>query len=480
MAAPNQTTEAENAAHPSGVPVDPFAVDFFGGAAPPPADEEEFPSTKIFKSARRLKPAKKSDWHKHLPQISNAEAEFSNLLSGLPENLTENAARAVAETLGRYTFQRAEKVFCSLTSVYEVNLNQALEKLNESPKIFLTIGVGAENSRAVAALNVDFAATLIDSMLDGQGAPRGGNRRELSPVETTIIEFLAANVLREINNFAGEPLLYLENVKPETKNPFESFERGAEVILSLETGAFKGIISLYAPPKFLKFLDKSQNPLFIKKAGRKKLRDFEKLALHLDLRLHIGTTFLDADSLLFLEPDDIVLIEQSQIGLEGGSFSRNFDVLIGRGGNFRFRGIVKDNNSDGDLNFKIEEILSEEARRALAPTKFKMDEKVTDLAEESDFETDAPAAENTVEEILDEQISPSLENIQVALRIEIAGSKISLRELQNLRAGQIIALGCSPTDPVRLVTDNTEEPVATGELVEIEGQLGVRLTKVFI
>ena len=76
--------------------------------------------------------------------------------------------------------------------------------------------------------------------------------------------------------------------------------------------------------------------------------------------------------------------------------------------------------------------------------------------------------------------SPSLENVQVALRVEIAGNKISLRELQNLRAGQIIALGCSPTDAVRLVTDNNEEPVATGELVEIEGQLGVRLTKVFI
>ena len=70
--------------------------------------------------------------------------------------------------------------------------------------------------------------------------------------------------------------------------------------------------------------------------------------------------------------------------------------------------------------------------------------------------------------------------MQVALRVEIAGNKISLRELQNLRAGQILALGCSPSDPVRLVTDSNEEPVATGELVEIEGQLGVRLMKVFI
>ena len=58
--------------------------------------------------------------------------------------------------------------------------------------------------------------------------------------------------------------------------------------------------------------------------------------------------------------------------------------------------------------------------------------------------------------------------------------ELGLRAAVGATAGQIIALGCGPNDPVRLVTDNNDDPVATGELIEIEGQLGVRLTRVFI
>jgi len=64
--------------------------------------------------------------------------------------------------------------------------------------------------------------------------------------------------------------------------------------------------------------------------------------------------------------------------------------------------------------------------------------------------------------------------------VEIAGSKISLNELQSLRSGQIISLGCRPTDPVRIVTDSSDQPLAVGELVDIEGKLGVRVTRVFV
>jgi flagellar motor switch protein FliM len=478
MATPNQTTEAENAAHPPAAPLDPFAVDFFGGATPL-SDEDELFAEKAARNRRRLKPAKKSDWHKNLPRITNAEAAFSNLLAGLPENLTASCARTIAETLARYTFRKAEMVDCAFVSVREVNLNQAVEKQSESPQIFLNIGSQTENASAIVALNVDFASALIDAMLGGKGAPPG-NRRALSPIETTIIEFLAANILREINHSAGETLLFLQNVKPPPAGFFETFERGAEVVLSLNSGDLNDVIHLFAPPGFMRILERSPNSLFVKKADRKNLSDFERIVRELDLRLQIGTTFLDADSLLYLEPDDIVLIEQPQISLGNDNFGGSLQLFAGRSRSFRFRGTAESDGINGNLNFRIEEILSEEARRKFTPAKFKMDEQETALAEANTFETDATAAAGNDDENLDGQISPSLENIQVALRVEIAGSKITLRELQNLRAGQIIALGCAPTDPVRLVTDNTEEPVATGELVEIEGQLGVRLTKVFI
>ncbi len=477
MANPNHLTEAENAAHSSGVPLDPFAVDFFGGKNSLSEVEELF-SEKENKNKKPAKAQRKSDWHKSLPRITNREAEFSNLLSALPEKITDTAAKLIAETLARYTFRRAEDVDCSIISVREVNLVQTIQWLNDPSTVFLTIGCQTENSTATAALNLDFASSLIDSILDGQGAELG-IKRELSPVETTIVEFLAAKILGELNDFLGEPLLFLKNVKNEPIVNFEVFERGAEIVLSLIADDLYGTVRLCVPLRFLKALERPQNSLFAKKAVVKRLGDFEKIAREIDLRLQIGTTFLDAGSLSYLETDDIVLIEQPQIILQNKNFGGNLQVLVGRGRNFRVRGTPENTELDGGLNMRIAEILSEEARRRFTPAKFKMDEQENDLARENTFENVSTAEENS-EEISDEQVSPSLENVQVALRVEIAGSRISLRELQNLRIGQIIALGTSPTDPVRLVTDQNEEPVAMGELVEIEGQLGVRLTKVFI
>jgi len=478
MATSNHLTEAENAAHPTGVPIDPFAVDFFGGTNPVSDENESFLEAHPT-NLRRIKPRKKSDWYKNLPRITNSEAEISFYFQNLPESLTEESSKIIAETLARYTFQKAENVKCSIISATEINLSEAVRNLAETSQIFLNVSSQPENSAAIVSINNEFARTLIDLILGGKGAELG-NLRALSPIEKTIVEFLAARILGEINNFIGDGLLCLRSVKNEQTESFELSERGAEVVFSLELENFRGLISLITPQKFLSSLDKSQNALLLKKSNRKKLGDFEKVVRNLNLRLQIGTTFLDADSLLFLETDDIVLIEQPQINWENTQFGGNLQVCAGRGRNFLLRGIAENNDPSGELNFKIEEIISGETRRKFTPAKFKMDEKENELAEETGFETDASASEESEEEILDEQISPSLENVQVALRVEIAGNKISLRELQNLRAGQIIALGCSPTDPVKLVTDNNEEPVATGELVEIEGQLGVRLTKVFI
>src|SRR5688572_13633263 len=110
MATPNQMTETENAAH-SPVPVDPFAVDFFGAPKPLSEEDESFVEQETV-YRRRIKSRRRSDWHKKLPQITNAEAEFSNLLSNLPENLTARAAKIICETLARFTFQPAENVVC--------------------------------------------------------------------------------------------------------------------------------------------------------------------------------------------------------------------------------------------------------------------------------------------------------------------------------------------------------------------------------
>ena len=467
MKASNKLTETDQIILAEGdTPLDPFAVDIFG--VHPPSTEIAL-ADEIRAIKPKIKRAKKSDWAKHLPRLTNQEVEFSYALQEIPAGLSEKAIQIITESIARYTFRQPENIDLSIISVAETNLNEAVGKINNSPKVFFNLISQPTNATAVIAVNTEFAASIIDLILGGKGAETF-HLRGLSPIEKAILQFLTLNILQEINDFLGAPTLFLQNITHKLQDNFSPNERGAEIVANLELNQLSGIFSLIIAQKFLQSLEKSQNPL-LKKTDWKKLKFFEKFTPSLDLQLQIGTTTLDGESLLFLEPDDIVLLEKPGISWQEGGFSDKLQVFIGRGKNFRLSGIIE--NTDDEINFKIEEILSEETRRKLTAAKFKMDEKENQLTEEME-------AEINRDEANDAEISVALENIQVALRVEIAGNKLSLRELQNLRAGQVIALGCRPTDPVRLVTDNNDEPVANGELIEIEGQLGVRLTKVFI
>jgi flagellar motor switch/type III secretory pathway protein FliN len=134
----------------------------------------------------------------------------------------------------------------------------------------------------------------------------------------------------------------------------------------------------------------------------------------------------------------------------------------------------------------LEEIKSATVWRKQSFDRLDMENKETEKAETNTEET-SEATEEIIEKADSEEpgedaveTTAALENVLVNLRVEIAGDKISLREVQKLRTGQIINLGCRPTDTVRIVTDTSDQPVALGELVDIEGQLGVRLTRIFI
>lgn len=466
--------------------IDPFAGDFFGVKT---VSESTSPTEKD--SEKTDKPQKEIQWHRNLPQITNREAEFSYALGNLPENLTGKSAETISKLLARYTFRQPEQVSCSIISVSEVQLNEALDRISRSPQIFFTLGCQPENSSAVIAMNSEFASAVIDLILGGRGEEIASSR-SLSQIENAIVEFLAVSILGEINQYLGEPLLCLQKIGEQSEHSFENEERGGEFVFIIEMEKSSGILTAFAPKSFLNSLDKSQNPLLERSSAKTKIRDFERIAEKLDLRLHVGTTFLDADTVLFLEPDDIVLIEQPEISLEKGLIGDNLQVCVGTGKNFRLSGTTENKAAGGDLTFEIKEITSEKSRGKFTPIKLMMDEQKSVLAEENDSETEETNIESKetdesgkseteeTDKASNEQIAASLENLQFALRVEIAGSKISLRELQNMRPGQIIALGCRPSDPVRIVTDNNEEPIAKGELVDIEGQLGVRLTKVFI
>ena len=70
--------------------------------------------------------------------------------------------------------------------------------------------------------------------------------------------------------------------------------------------------------------------------------------------------------------------------------------------------------------------------------------------------------------------SAIVENLSIPIAIELSRVKMSVSELGALKDGQIIELNKSPGDFVDLVVSG--KTIGRGELVEIEGDLGVRIS----
>jgi type III secretion protein Q len=68
-----------------------------------------------------------------------------------------------------------------------------------------------------------------------------------------------------------------------------------------------------------------------------------------------------------------------------------------------------------------------------------------------------------------------LEDVPIRLSVEIGERTMSVNQLSHLRVGQTIELNRNPADLVMLRAGG--DLVAQGELVNIEGQLGVRILK---
>jgi len=61
----------------------------------------------------------------------------------------------------------------------------------------------------------------------------------------------------------------------------------------------------------------------------------------------------------------------------------------------------------------------------------------------------------------------------VAMVVELGRVMVSAADVMGLRPGQVIELSRQPGEPVDLVVDGKR--IGKGELVEIDGELGVRL-----
>lgn len=68
-----------------------------------------------------------------------------------------------------------------------------------------------------------------------------------------------------------------------------------------------------------------------------------------------------------------------------------------------------------------------------------------------------------------------LRDVDASVAVELGRIRMTTAQVIRLRKGQMLRLARSPTDPVDLVVNG--KLFAKGELIEVDGELGVRLTQ---
>ncbi len=414
-------------------------------------------------------------WISRLPKVSRKllESPFANtVLDELPEAL----ARATDEAMSTILFGKPDHVRCRLDSIVECDLMTRSSELAKTGSLAFQIVLEQGQSWASAVMPGGFVRQIINRIL-GSADHESSNRP--SPIETAIAEFLAARVLAHINDRLGGDFFSVGEVTLAPKDLFTKHEAGAQACIEMQflSGEVSRSFQILATKDFLSELG---NAAFITDASTDKRSTLTILgsSISVPLRTQIGFTRLSASTISFLEPGDVVIIDESQLDWNNGSPRGQLQVLAGDGANFAVTGDL--DTSTRGLRLTVNDISSWEAVAENYAARLTMEENQSDqIQHQQENESDVNIPVENGSQIPD-QMSESLEKLQVRLRVELAGNRVSLRELNSLRVGQVIDLDRGLTDSVNLITDGSDELIAAGELVDIDGRLGVRLTKVFL
>ncbi|HEX5708219.1 MAG TPA: FliM/FliN family flagellar motor switch protein [Pyrinomonadaceae bacterium] len=459
---------------------DPFAVDLFA-ASRPAADAARGGGEVTLRDEDSVAPALRETlpgvaWHASLPQISREEARRSALVSALPPTLSADARAALARAIARLARAESNEVRLDVLGTREASLSEfapppasvVSQTRTAAPRLFLTFGVEPEGGRVTAALDAEFAAAIVDRLLGGEGA-HAAPLRPLSNTERTVVEFFCLSAVRELNALAGEPLLRLESTGTEIHGAGVEPDAARVLVTTvrLALGQTVGLARLVFDDAALAALDVAANPLLARARGRanSKLDAYARVAADVPLRLVLGETQLTASDLAELERGDIVIVERASAGVGAGRVAGRLNVRAGAGRGFVVEGGAVASASRGAGGVGV----GEAASLALVVESVSGGEDAREEGERVDMEDEGRNEGGTAEG------AAALEGLLLTLHVELPARRISLEELSRLRAGQVLELGCRPTDPVELVADGRR--VASGELVDIEGRLGVRVTR---
>jgi flagellar motor switch protein FliM len=458
-----------------------------------------------------------------LPQLKRDQVRAINaLMVHLPQTPFEGGFKErVREVFQPLLHADIDVWFDAITPVEGTDL----KKLVSSPGCVAVVSLVPRGMRALLEFDLGVAQQCIDRILGGT-AEDVDTQRPLSEIEQGVFSFVILRFLQLVGERFGSERqmgLKLESIVGNHDELFEIVPTEGK-FLSLSFKLFFDKKVGYARLILPQELVTQEFPKTAPSAGPARDRALRRMAARIDLvsalqaplSVEVGRLSLAMSELHSLESDDIILLEQSDVRMNGNEVGGNVrcrigggergiltgSVLVGESGRYEVSidsiAPVGEPRARGHLFREESEMKSEHAQRlsasyvdevalaaaleravvargagsTLDPLAVQAALLEDSGAEHSDSNDDDDGGEEE-----DEPPSPEaaglLEDITVAMVVELGRVMVSASDVIGLRTGQVIELSRAPGDAVDLVVDGKR--IGKGELVEIDGELGVRI-----
>ncbi|EPX58082.1 Flagellar motor switch protein FliM [Cystobacter fuscus DSM 2262] len=434
--------------------------------------------------ARKLKPRSSKPWKPHVfPRLEKVSLTETRLL----ERLTwlKPGAEAV-EALGeRFKAIFDTQVGFGLESSRVLGSGE-LRRVLAEPTFLCFLVPGGHRGRAVLEVELSLAHAAVDLLLGGAGETVG--LRPLTDIEEGVASFVVLEAIRALmpGTEPQQGRLRLEGVARGVDEAVSRLSEEAQVaVLQLRArlGTQEGMVRLFLPASVLESLTPEPAP----EQRRSLLRmDMEAHLSRLSsvrtwLRAEIGLAEISHHDLASLRVKDVVLVDEfSARPDQGAEGTARLFLGLGRKGFLASEVFVE----DGLYQARITEVVltepshldrrvPSESDEAAAEALSGSDDEASGEGEEyTNPESDNPTAESgEMEDQMD--AGDLLGDIPLQICVELARVPVTADDVVSLRAGQVVELHRAPGEPVDLSVNG--KVVARGELVEIEGQLGVRI-----
>lgn len=457
-----------------------------------------------------------------VPRLTREQVRVQNaLVAHLPETTFEHGfkerLRAAIEPLVHVD------VDLWLDEISHVEPGGLLRVLG-SPFCAAVIGVLPKTERVLVQVDLPIAQQAIDRLLGGN-ADDVDDQRPLSEIEEGVFAFVFLRILKLLQDDAGAELdlgLRLEGIvgEPDALKARVDVE-AAYIVLSFKlffdvaVGVCRVLLPRSLVERDLSSISEGEGPARSRRRRALMRRAPRVSLLRSTLSVQIGQIALAYDDLAGLERGDIVLIEGSEVRMAEGALGGRVQMRVG-GGHFGvMNGSVGVGESGryevaleeivplappasegevaGDAEYEEEENAMERSkpldemgfrnalrartRARLTGARLNGDKRALETGD--GVEGDAEHSDDEEEQAYEEEQEPLEESahllgdVSVAMVVELGRVDVSASDVLGLRPGQVIELSRSPGDPVDLVVDGKR--LGKGEVVEIEGELGVRI-----